>query len=170
MEKSNIDYTELIKSQKLTKPAIDDIIGLFLERERLELAQNFLAFLREHGINTRWASANKWMAGTACEIQLGGNKMAAGRTHFGVGDWHIAGLEGKKGIEREYLQQFIGDDEVVSFVHANIKACTRCASCGPRAIEYAGKMFDECCLFVILNPDAKGLEITKQLVLANKLY
>jgi len=168
---TEINYDALIKEQKNTKPAIEDVIGLFLEGEKLKNALDFIAFLRGNNMNPRWHSANSWRvtgkkSKGICRIDLGGNKHAWHR-HFTVGDWQISDLEG---LEREYLEAFVSCDEIKAFVRANVKPCNRCCGCGPRDRMYAGKQFDECCGLIIKNPDAKGLEIVQKLVEANRRY
>ena len=53
-----VNHDELILQQKTTKPVIEDVIGQFLEGDTLGNAMEFIAFLRENGMNPRWASAN----------------------------------------------------------------------------------------------------------------
>ena len=122
-------------------------------------------------MNPRWHSANSWRvtgkkSKGICNIVLGGTKNAWHK-HFGVGDWQIGDLEG---LERKYLEAFVSNDEIKEFVWANVRPCVKCCSCGPRKRVYAGKQFDECCGFIVKNPDAVGLEIVKILVDANRSY
>ena len=162
----------LIEEQKKTKPNIEDVIGDFLEGDALRNAMDFIAFLRENNMNPRWSSANAWRvtgkkSKPICKINLGGAK-GAWMNYMKAGDWQICELEG---LERKYLDEFISCDEMKEFVWANVKPCDRCCSCGPRRNRtYAGKQFDECCGLNIKNPDAKGLELVKKLVEANKRH
>jgi len=85
---SEINYENLIKEQKTTKPIIEDIIGKFLTGDKLRNAMDFIAFLRTNNMNPRWHSANSWrVAGKkgegVCRIDLGGTKNAWHK-HFGV--------------------------------------------------------------------------------------
>jgi len=170
MDKTEINYDELIKTQKNTKPAIEDILELFLEGDRLKNALNFVAYLRENNMNPRWCAANSWRvtgkkSKPICRIDLGGTKHIW-TSHFGIGDWQISELEG---LERKYLDDFVSDNEVSTFVWDNIKPCQKCSDkCGNRHRTYAGKDFAHCCGFVIKNPEPKGLDIAKKLVEANK--
>jgi len=171
MNKAEINYDELIKSQKNTKPIIEDIVGLFLEGDKLKNALDFIAFLRENNMNPRWHSANSWRvtgkkSKGICRIDLGGNKHAW-HSHFTIGDWQISDLEG---LERKYLEPYIADDKISAFVWENVKPCRKCCTCGPRWRSYAGKEFTDCCGFVIVNPGPKELEIAQILVQANKAH
>lgn len=165
------DVERLIKEQKNTKPNIEDVVGDFLEGETLKNAMEFIAFLRDNNMNPRWSSANGWRvtgkkSKPICYIQLGGTKYAW-MSYLKVGDWVIGELEG---FERKYLDEFISCDEMKEFVWANIKPCNRCSSCGPRSGTYIGKAYGECCGLRIINPDAKGVELAKKLVEANKRF
>ena len=164
------NYVSIVE-QKNTKPNIEDVIGGFLEGEALENAMNFVAFLRENGMNPRWSSANAWRvtgkkSKTICAINLGGAKGAHLR-FLEVGDWRVCGFEG---LDTKYLDEFISCEEMKGFVWANVKPCDRCCSCGPRRRTYIGKQFDECCMLSIKNPDARGLTLTKKIVEANQCY
>ena len=101
-----------------------------------------------------------------CGISLGGAK-GAWNSHKKVGDWSILALEG---LGQQYLDEFISCDEMKEFIWANVKSCTRCSCCGPRNRTYAGKIFVECCGLNIKNPDAKGVELAKKIVEANKRF
>ena len=167
-EKFNYD---VINEQKNTKPNIKDVIGNFLEGDALKNAMNFVTFLMDNDMTPRWSSANAWRvvgkkSKSICKINLGGAK-GAWMNYMRVGDWQIIELEG---LDRKYLDEFISCDEMKDFVWANIKSCTRCCSCGPRNRTYVGKQFDECCGLSIKNPDAKGVELAKKLVEANKRF
>jgi len=171
MSKSEINYDELIKSQKTTKPVIEDIIELFLEGDKLANAMDFIAFLRENNMNPRWASANSWRVTAknkpVCRIDLGGLKHIW-MNHFTIGDWQINELEG---VDRKYMEAFIGNDEMQSFVWKNVSMCRRCNDkCGNRTYFYAGKVFEQCCGLRVLNPDAAALVKAKELVLENKRW
>lgn len=165
MSKAEINYDELITSQKSTKPAIDDIIGLFLEGDNLKIAKDFIAFLRENDMNLRWHSANNWdvtgKKAKGISIVLGGTKRPWHK-HLAVGDWQI----GVNGLENKPLDSFC--NEMKTFVIDNVKPCSRCCSCGPRSRTYAGKQLDEICGLNIKNPDAKGLELTQKVLLARR--
>jgi hypothetical protein len=102
-----INYDELIKEQKTTKPVIEDIIGKFLKGDALRNAMDFIAFLRENKMNPRWHSANSWRVSGkkgkgVCRIDLGGLKHAW-MQHIKIGDWQISDLEG---LERKHLDEF----------------------------------------------------------------
>ena len=56
------------------------------------------------------------------------------------------------------------------FIWANIKSCTRCNTCDPRKWIYIGKTIEDCCGMKIINPNVKGLEFAKKIVMANKQY
>jgi hypothetical protein len=170
MNKSELNYDELIKSQKTTKPNIEDVIGNFLESDALKNALDFIAYLRENNMNPRWSSANSWkVTGKGkpiCKINLGGAK-GPWHNHMNLGDWQIYDLEN---MGREYMDEFSSCDETKEFIWANIKPCNKCSCCGPRSWTYIGKQFDNCCTFTIKNPDKKGLEFAKKLVEANKRF
>jgi len=165
-----LDYNELIKSQKNTKPVIEDIIGLFLEGDKLANAMDFIAFLRENNMNPRWASANSWRVTAknkpVCRIDLGGlpHKWM---NHFTIGDWQISELDS---VEQKYLAAFVGNETMQPFVWENVMMCRRCSKCGPRTRTYAGKLFEQCCGLRVLNPDAPALIKAKELVLENKRW
>ena len=161
----------LIEEQRNTKPLFEDAAVNFLEGDRLKNALDFAAFLRENGINPRWASGNAWRATgkkskPICRIDLGGLPHKHLRP-LQVGDWQINELEG---LARKHFDEFIDCDEMKEFIWANIRLCNRCYSCGPRRWTYAGKEFTQCCGMRIINPDAKGLEFAKKIVLANKRF
>jgi len=171
MNKPAINYDELIKSQKTTKPVIEDIIGFFLEGDKLANAMDFIAFLRENNMNPRWASANSWRVTAknkpVCRIDLGG-LLHVWMSHFAIGDWQISELEG---VERKYMEVFVGNDVMQSFVWENVGMCRRCSDkCGSRIRSYAGKVFEQCCGLRVLNPDAAALIKSKELVLENKRW
>jgi len=166
-----INYQQLIKEQRATKPLIEDVVGRFLEGDTLQNAMDFIKFLRENNMNPRWVSGNSWSISgkkgkAACRIDLGGNKHPWHR-HFTVGDWQVSELDGH---DRKYMDEFIDCDEIKEFIWKNIKLCNRCSCCGPRCRIYAGKQFDECCAFFVLNPDANDIEVLKKLVVANKRF
>ncbi|MCL2545738.1 MAG: hypothetical protein FWE06_00900 [Oscillospiraceae bacterium] len=169
---SAIDYVALIKEQRATKPLIEDVVGSFLEGDTFQNAMDFIKFLRENNMNPRWVSGNSWSISgkkgkAACRIDLGGNKHPWHR-HFTVGDWQVTELEGH---DRKYLDEFIDCDETKEFIWKNIKPCNRCSCSGPKLDRtYVGKLFPESCAFLVVNPDAKGLEILKKLVVANKRF
>ena len=166
------NYFAVIAEQKHTKPLIEDVIGSFLEGDKLQNAMDFIKFLRTNNMNPRWVSGNSWSISgrkgkAACRIDLGGNKHSW-HSHFTVGDWQVSELEGH---DRKYLDEFIHCDETKEFIWKNIKPCTKCSKCGPKLNRiYAGKLFPESCLFRVVNPDAKELEILKKLVVANKRF
>jgi len=169
------DYLQLIAEQKHTKPFIEDVAGSFLEGETLQNAMDFIKFLRENDMNPRWVSGNSWSISgkggkAACRIDLGGNKHSW-HNHFTVGDWQVTELEGH---DRKYLDEFIHCDEIKEFVWKNVKPCRKCSTsgkfCTKRNRTYVGKLYPESCAFLVVNPDAKALEILKKLVVANKRF
>ena len=165
------DKNSLIQEQRKTKPVIEDVIGDFLEGDRLKSALDFITFLRDNNMNPRWASGNAWRvtgkkSKPICRIDLGGLQHPWSK-YLKAGDWAITELEG---LERKYFDEFISSDEMKDFIWSNIKPCNRCCSCGPRCWTYAGKEFAECCGLRIINPDTKGLELAKKIVEANKLF
>lgn len=166
------DIAALLAEQKKTKPAFEDAAGDFLDGDALENALDFVAFLRANGMNPRWSSTNQWRvtgkkSKEVCNIHLGGAK-GAWMAYLQPGDWVIGGLDT---LGQGYLDAVATTDELRAFIHASVKPCNRCCSCGPRrGRTYAGQPVDECCGLRIINPGARRLEYAKAIVLANRQY
>jgi len=169
------DYLKLIAEQKHSKPPIEDVVGSFLEGERLQNAMDFIKFLYENDMNPRWKSGNNWKVSGkkgkwTCGIGLGGGKHVW-QSGFEVGDWSVGDLDGH---DCKYMDEFMDCDETKEFIWKNVKPCRKCSPSGKYCTKlnkiYVGKLFPESCSFSVTNPNAKELEILKKLVAANKRF
>jgi len=122
--------TSTLERQKPYKPKIDEVIGDLLDGENLIRALEFIAYLKENKMNTRWANTNSWKivnkgvtvgyikAGVVRETAIGCYVKFKDAADPIKGSWtvtsEISGVGGGPRIDRVDLPVRIGYEEIVS--------------------------------------------------------
>jgi len=145
---------------KKVKPEIEDVINDVLSGDARKYALDFVAYLREHKLNPKWAATNSWKVSSktfnVCFIRLHG---AAEYNHLEPGAWVIL----------PFIGEYEGDalsDEMKEIVWAHKKNCQPCGQCALPVDSIFGKQFAASCegSIAFKNPEPKTVECAKKLI------
>ena len=148
----------LYREQKKIKPKIDDIIANIISGEKLKLANDFIAYLRENKMNPAWSSANSWI------VKYKGKSLLYIKLLDKSNSWRI--MMPPDGGWEDYDGEFQSAEHLKEIVWANINYCTDCSSCKGWRKTILGKECENVCHISIhfMNPGVEEIESLKKLV------
>ncbi|MCL1788604.1 MAG: hypothetical protein FWG38_11510 [Defluviitaleaceae bacterium] len=157
----------LSQTQSKSRPKINDVIGDVLSGEKLQLALDFITYLKEQKLNLSWASANTWhvkyKGNVLLWIRLTGAEFFTHRNHIENGSWMISPpFDGNDSYE-----EYQSDASFNTIVWNNINYCVGCIKCKPgNTYNILGKKFDNVCngRIAFVNPDADAIDCVKKLI------
>ena len=161
------DKKSLSQIQMKTRPKIDDVISDVLGGEKLEAALEFIAYLKEHKLNLRWASANTWVVKykgvNILYIRLTGAEFFTHRKNIESGSWLISPPFNVRGDYGDLHN----DNHFKQVVWSNVNYCAACIKCKPgKTYVILGKEISGVCHSILnfINPGQEGIEIVKKLL------
>ena len=158
------------KTQKLSKPAPEELFTKHLTGDTKKNALDFVVWLRENKLSPRWQSANSWSVKyknkNVCYIKL--NDLE--------GSWFVYYSQFTRENWFKDYDQYIKENEFKNFILESIKT-TLCSSLPCKGKRYnmtiLGKQFDIVCgcwPIKLKNPDGTALEYSKKLILLIKNF
>ena len=132
------DKNSAFKDQKNTKPKIEDIVSEHCDKTHRENILEFITYLKENKITTRWASVNSWNV-------LHKSKNVAWIKLF-EGSWYIDPIVD---FNDENFVSSIKKDKFEKIIWSNVEMCNNClpnGQCTPgHSINILGKEYKNVC-------------------------
>jgi len=144
------------------KPCIEDALHAALSPDKLSLALDFVAFLRQRRMAPQWASVNSWAV--SCK-----GKRVCYLKITSSGGWYI-----RPAVQYdENLHAFCQQEGLISIMLNNVHHCTGCGRCAPgkTAIFFGQTLEHVCCSpidFEFHCPDALSLNCAKKIILYHR--
>jgi hypothetical protein len=169
------------------KPKINDVIGNLINCENLNIALEFITYLKNNKISIQWANKNTWKVVkkgvSVCYIKAGIERDSGTSCYVRFiedndskkGSWvilpHIIGLE-KNGVDnRNGYEKIISNKKIINIIWSKVRSCSDCGNtkkCAPGInIKLWGKELKNCCKFIaipFLDPNPEELECIKMLI------
>jgi len=156
----------LSQSQMKTRPKIEDIVSDILSGEKLAIALDFIAHLKENKLNLSWASANTWnvkhKGKVMLYIRMTGADYFTQRNDIEDDSWSIFP---PFDIKHDYA-----DFSTKAFKEAvwrNVNYCVGCIKCKPgNSYNILGSEFKKVCNIVVsfVNPTVEDIDCVKKLI------
>jgi hypothetical protein len=157
----------LSQSQMKTRPKIGDVVGDILCGEKLAIALDFIAYLKENKLNLSWSSANTWHlkhnGKVVLFIRMTGAEYFTHRNNIEDGSWLISP---PFDIKHDYAD-FSTDKAFKEAVWRNVNYCAACIKCKPgNSYNILGKNFEGVCNSVVafVNPTLEDVDCVKKLI------
>lgn len=156
------------QKQKTVKPRIEDVIGDLIEGENLQIALEFIDYLRRNKMSIQWASTNSWKVNykstVVCYIKAGTGLHPIHKLK--EGSWLIyphGDFTSRYGNEK-----ITTNEDLLNTAWANVRYCKKCRACAPGVtMEIMGRKFDNLCKnpgIDMRNPNAAAIECVKVLL------
>jgi len=157
----------LAQTQVDIRPKIEDVIGDVLSGEKLKLALDFIAYLKENKLKLSWSSANTWSVkhkgNVILFIRLTGAEFFTLRENIENRSWLISPpFDIKCGYK-----EFQSDKQFNKTIWENVNYCIGCIKCKPgNTYKILGKEFVGVCHGAIkfVNPGPAEINCVKLLL------
>jgi len=126
------DKNSAFKDQKNTKPKIEDIVSEHCDTHYRENILEFIAYLKENKMTTRWASVNSWNV-------VHKSKNIAWIKLF-EGSWYIDPIVDFNDIN---FLSFIEKEKLEKIIWNNVELCTNCLPSGQCTPGYSLKILSK---------------------------
>ena len=151
--------------QKVVKPKVEDVAGEFISEDKLKNLMDFLEFLQENKLMTRWISWNSWLvkfkSKDVCQIKIRDASWFVMLSTFTRKEW-FAGYD-----------EYFADNELKEFIWENVKGSWCPRACKGHTKTILGKEFNDFCGcwgIRIENPNGVDLARSKRVILAIKSF
>ena len=158
--------------QRKTKPKIDDILPIYLDNSKVEMAMAFVSFLRENKMSPGWRSPNSWCSSYKGKVVAYIKIADAAYGNKKFDSWQIV-FFGHYNYENEGLF----DEHNKKIAWSKIRFCECCNNCkhspGIKATILNKELDANICCYMSLrfnDPDIEELNCEMNLVMTSKKY